>query len=62
MGRKYLQVDVIYFITDTGDAAYSPDGVGIIYFDDLDEAQTETGITSVIQTTLERFAAIEADF
>ena len=55
MSRKYLQHDVIYFITDTGDAAYSPDGVGIIYFD---EAQTETGI---IQTDLEQFAAIEAD-
>ena len=28
MSRKYLQHDVIYFITDTGDAAYSPDWSG----------------------------------
>ena len=49
--REYLQTDVIYFFTDSGQAAYTPDGVGLIYFDDLDEAQTETGITRIIQTT-----------
>ena len=53
--RKYLQTDVIYFFTDSGQAAYSPDGNGIVYFDDLDEAQTETGITTVIQTTENEF-------
>lgn len=52
---KYLQTGVIYFFTDSGQATYSPDGDGFIYFDDLDEAQTETGITKVIQTTEREF-------
>ena len=52
---KYLQTGVIYFFTDTEQAAYSPDGDGFIYFDDLDEAKTETGITKVIQTTEKEF-------
>ena len=52
---KYLQTGVIYFFTDSGQAAYSPDGYGFVYFDDLDEAQTETGITKVIQTTEKEF-------
>ena len=53
--REYLQTGVIYFFTDSGQAAYSPDGYGFVYFDDLDEAQTETGITAVIQTTEKEF-------
>ena len=55
---KYLQTGVIYFFTDSGQAAYSPDGYGFVYFDDLDEAQTETGITKVIQTTEMEFEEI----
>lgn len=53
--RKYLQTNVIYFFTDTGQATYSPDEIGLIWFDDLDEAQTETGITTIIQTTEREF-------
>ena len=52
---KHLQTDVIYFFTDTGQAAYSPDEIGLIWFDDLDEAQTETGIVKIIQTTEREF-------
>lgn len=52
---KYLQTGVIYFFTDTEQAVYSTDGTGLIYFDELDEAQTETGITTVIQTTEKEF-------
>lgn len=53
-----MQINVIYFFTDTGQAAYSPDDYGIIYFDDLDEAQTQTGITTIIQTTEKEFEDI----
>lgn len=52
---KYLQTDVIYFFTDNNQAAYSPDGIGLIWFEDLDEAQTETGITKITQTTEREF-------
>lgn len=53
-----MQTYVIYFFTDIGQAAYSTDGIGLVWFDDLDEAQTETGITTVIQTTEKEFEDI----
>ena len=42
--RKNLEVDRIYKDRSNGLYAYTPDGVGCIWFDTLAEAREETGI------------------
>lgn len=53
--HKYLQTNVIYFFTDTGQAVYSPDGYDLSYFDDLDEAQTQTGLPQLSRPQKKEF-------
>lgn len=47
MSRADQKVDVIY-VTPEQEVFYTPDGVGRIYLDTVNEAKEETGITKVI--------------
>lgn len=42
--RKNLQVDTLYFSDPEGQWFFTPDGVGVIWFDTLKEAREQTGI------------------
>jgi hypothetical protein len=41
--RESLQVERLYYEQPTGQYFYTPDGVGCIWFDTLEEALEETG-------------------
>lgn len=48
--RKTLKLDVIYTVPtvrDEQEAFFSPDGEGIVWFDTVEKAKEETGLTKV---------------
>lgn len=47
--RDNQQADVIYVRTDGREVFFTPDGEGRIWFDSLDEAIDETGLTWVCE-------------
>lgn len=40
--RRYLQVDRLYFNNHTSEWFYTPDGIGVVYFDSKLDALNET--------------------
>jgi hypothetical protein len=52
--RSTQQVDVIYLV-QSGEAFYSPDGEGRVWFDTLEDALAETGITWVQEVNVDPY-------
>lgn len=48
VSRDSLKVDRLYLDRSNDLVAYTPDGVGIIWYDSIKEAQEDTGITTPV--------------
>lgn len=51
--RDRLKVDELYKEQKSGMFFYTPDGIGVIWFDTLEEARDQTGIEGKVWTVTE---------